>query len=156
MGLDMYLYASKYESRSQWKENDKEEMKGFYPSELQDFQTDIFERNFASKETHYQIGYWRKFNALHSYIVKVYANGEDNCREIPLYKSRIKEILQTLKAIKNNHSKANELLPTQSGFFFGSTDYDEWYWNDVEYSIRVFEEALKLPDEYDIYYQASW
>lgn len=154
MGLDMYLYASKYESRSQWRED--KGIEDFYPSELQDLKTDIWERNFLSKETKYQIGYWRKFNALHSYIVKVYADGEDKCQEICLYQERIKHLLAVLKEVKNNHSKAPQLLPTQSGFFFGSTDYDEWYWEDVEYSIRLFEEVLKLPKEFDIYYQASW
>jgi hypothetical protein len=155
MGLDMYLYASKYESKSQWR-NNKEEVKGFYPSELQDLQTDIFERNFVSKETKYQVGYWRKFNALHSYIVENFADGEDKCQQIYLSTKDLEQILNNLKNTKNNRSKAKELLPTQDGFFFGSTQYDEWYWNDVEYSIRLFEEVLKLPEGITIYYQASW
>lgn len=155
MGLDMYLYASKYESKSQWR-NNKEEVKGFYPSELQDLQTDIFERNFVSKETQYQIGYWRKFNALHNYIVKNFADGVDKCQQIYLSTKDLEQILNNLKNTKNNKPKAKELLPTQDGFFFGSTQYDEWYWNDVEYSIRLFEEVLKLPEGITIYYQASW
>lgn len=154
MGLDMYLYASRYESRSQWRED--KGIEDFYPSELQDLKTDIWERNFLSKETKYQIGYWRKFNALHSYIVKIYADDEDKCQEICLYPERIEHLLAVLKEVKNNPKKAPQLLPTQSGFFFGSTDYDEWYFKDVEYSIRLFEEVLKLPKEFDIYYQASW
>ena len=156
MGLDMYLYASKYESKSKWREEDKEGIKGFYPSELVDFQTDIFERNFASKHTKYQIGYWRKFNALHHYIVENFANGVDDCREIYLYTEDIEQILNNLKKVKDNKNKASELLPTKSGFFFGSTQYDEWYWEDVEYSIRLFEEVLKLPKGIEIYYEASW
>ena len=28
------------------------------------------------------------------------------------------------------YAEAN--LPTQAGFFFGSTEYDEWYFNDVK------------------------
>lgn len=155
MGLDMYLYASKYESKSQWR-NNKEEVKGFYPSELQDLQTDIFERNFVSKETKYQIGYWRKFNALHNYIVENFANGVDDCREIYLSTEDIEKVLNNLKKAKDNKNKASELLPTKSGFFFGSTQYDEWYWEDVEYSIRLFEEVLKLPKGFAIYYEASW
>lgn len=154
MGLDMYLYASKYEDRSKWGGEDKKE--GFYPKELKEFAEKQWENNYLSKETTYQIGYWRKFNALHNYIVKNFANGEDDCRKILLYKERIKGILQALKTIKNDHSIAGELLPTQSGFFFGSTDYDEWYWQDVDYTIELFELVLKLPKGYEIYYQASW
>lgn len=155
MGLDMYLYASKYESRSQWR-NNKEEVKGFYPSELQDLQTDILERNFLSKHTKYQIGYWRKFNALHHYIVQKFADGVDDCREIYLSPSDVGHILDTLRKARDNKDKVEEILPTTRGFFFGSLEYDEWFWNDVEYSIRLFEEVVKIQDEYEIYYEASW
>jgi len=59
-------------------------------------------------------------------------------------------------------SVAEMLLPTQSGFFFGGTAYDEWYVNDLEYTKRVLEEELKdetaggflAPVSY--YYQSSW
>jgi hypothetical protein len=153
MGLDMYLYASKYESKSLYRGGNE---KGFYPEDLQDFQTDIFERNFVSKQTKYHIGYWRKFNALHSYIVENFADGVDDCKPIYLSPSDIDNILNTLRKARDNKDKANEILPTSSGFFFGSQDYDEWYWKDVEYSIRLFEELIKVKDEYEIYYEASW
>ena len=153
MGLDMYLYATKYESRSNWR---NDERKGFYPEELKSLEEDIWERNFLSKHIKHQIGYWRKFNALHNYIVKNFADGVDDCREIYLYKEDIEKVLQVLKDAKNNKEKAPELLPTQSGFFFGSTDYDEYYWDDVKYSIELFEKVLELPDDYSIYYDASW
>ena len=35
-----------------------------------------------------------------------------------------------------NHELADKLLPTMNGFFFGSTDYDEYYYDDVK---QVFE-----------------
>lgn len=38
------------------------------------------------------------------------------------------------------------ILPTTSGFFFGSTDYDEWYFKDVE---DVRNKFSKLLDEID-------
>ena len=42
---------------------------------------------------------------------------------------------------------AEELLPTTSGFFFGSTGYDQWYMDNIDYTIetltRVLEEASK-------------
>ena len=88
--------------------------------------------------------------------MKNFADGVDDCREIYLYKEDIEKVLQVLKDAKNNKEKAPELLPTQSGFFFGSTDYDEYYWDDVDYSIELFEKVLELPDDYSIYYDASW
>ena len=55
-------------------------------------------------------------------------------------------------------SVAKELLPTTRGFFFGGTDYDEWYLEDIEDTIKQITEILETTDfdnEY-ITYQASW
>ena len=63
--------------------------------------------------------------------------------------------------VKEQKDKAPELLPTQSGFFFGGTNYDEYYFESNDYTIGIIEEILKevnergyLPEEY--YYQSSW
>ena len=54
-------------------------------------------------------------------------------------------------------SVAEDLLPTQSGFFFGSTDIYEWYIEDVKYSLELFKEAIKLFEKgYILKYDASW
>lgn len=55
-------------------------------------------------------------------------------------------------------SVAEELLPTQSGFFFGGTAYDEWYLDDIKYTIEVIEKILKETDfdTYAVYYVSSW
>jgi len=51
---------------------------------------------------------------------------------------------------------AQRLLPTEEGFFFGSTDYDQWYMKDIELTIEIIERCLKLPDDYELYYHSSW
>jgi hypothetical protein len=58
-------------------------------------------------------------------------------------------------------SVAEALLPTQSGFFFGGTDYDEYYMEDINNTIKILEPELKLEYprgvyEPDYYYRASW
>lgn len=55
-------------------------------------------------------------------------------------------------------SIAEELLPTSSGFFFGGTDYDEWYYRDVEYTVEIIENVFKTIDfEHEIVmYSSSW
>ena len=50
---------------------------------------------------------------------------------------------------------AKELLPTQEGFFFGSTDYDEYYYSDLQDTKQILEEALKDAHA-DFEYCASW
>lgn len=57
-----------------------------------------------------------------------------------------------------NPELAQELLPTVDGFFFGSTEYDQYYIDDLKHTVKVLEEELKnsSDDNTDYYYQASW
>lgn len=57
-----------------------------------------------------------------------------------------------------NPNVAKELLPTTSGFFFGSTDYDEWYLRDIEKTIEIINNVLSTTDfeTQMIYYVSSW
>lgn len=99
-----------------------------------------------------QVAVWRKFNALHGYIVEEFGNGDDNCREIPI---DLRILLDKLKQI--DKTNAAEVMPTASGFFFGSQDYDEYYYDEVAYTIQLFEDLLKEDNSNaDYYYQASW
>lgn len=52
---------------------------------------------------------------------------------------------------------AEKLLPTQSGFFFGNTDYNEWYVDDLKQTKEIIEYVLNTtsPDS-EIYYSSSW
>ena len=51
---------------------------------------------------------------------------------------------------------AAALLPTTSGFFFGGTDYDDGYLQDLRDTIEIIDRALALPDCWDFEYHASW
>lgn len=54
---------------------------------------------------------------------------------------------------------AEELLPTQSGFFFGSTEYDQGYIWDLENTIEICNRVLNnLPEKsgWYLYYHSSW
>jgi hypothetical protein len=65
--------------------------------------------------------------------------------------------MQEAGKIINNTSVAERLLPTQSGFFFGSVDYDEWYLGDLKETISVLEEELRTSKSSDHYeYWSSW
>lgn len=55
-------------------------------------------------------------------------------------------------------SVAEELLPTTSGFFFGSTNYDQWYMEDIKDTIDILTKVLETTD-FDlemIVYDSSW
>ena len=62
-----------------------------------------------------------------------------------------------------NQEEIEELLPTQSGFFFGGTGYDEYYMQDIENTIEILEQIIKEEKALnnngiycDYYYQSSW
>ena len=60
------------------------------------------------------------------------------------------------KVIKDS-SVAEELLPCSSGFFFGSTQYDEYYHGDLVATKEILEAALAgNPGDYEFYYHSSW
>jgi hypothetical protein len=48
------------------------------------------------------------------------------------------------------------ILPTRGGFFFGSTNYDMYYIQDMEETVRILTEALKLPESTEFIYQSDW
>ena len=53
---------------------------------------------------------------------------------------------------------AERFLPTTSGFFFGGTNYDEWYINDLKETIEIIDKVLAETD-FDsqmIFYVSSW
>jgi len=53
---------------------------------------------------------------------------------------------------------AKQLLPTDNnGCFFGSTDYDQWYYSDIKETKEMLEKELSIPDNHcDYYYHSSW
>ena len=64
--------------------------------------------------------------------------------------------MKTIDEVLNNHSKAAELLPTSKGFFFGSQDYDEWYFRELEDTKNDIQKILNNFDfekEKVVYYE---
>lgn len=57
-----------------------------------------------------------------------------------------------------DEEKIKEILPTESGFFFGSTAYDEYYFSDVEETIKIIIDVLKTTDfeKELVVYRSSW
>ena len=100
------------------------------------------------------VAYWRKANQIHKWFVDNIQNREDDCREYYIDKEKLEELLNLCKKIKEKQLQPEESLPTQGGFFFGSTDYDEYYMQDIENTIEQLEPLLQ--EEGDFYYSSSW
>jgi hypothetical protein len=146
MGLDMYLNAKRF----LWHTED-------------DLATNI-KNNFPDLPEHMRIKevtieamYWRKANAIHKWFVDKVQEGVDDCSEFEVSLEQLEELLAVIDEVLENPERAGELLPPQEGFFFGGTDLDEWYWQDLKRTQSELQELFTRDwRSWDFYYRASW
>lgn len=155
MGLDMYLYRKSYvHSGDYYIPEHREEVKMTRGGN----EVDTSKVKYVVEE----VGYWRKANEIHKWFVENVQKGVDDCGEYYVKEDQLANLLETCKEVLKDRDKAPELLPTTSGFFFGATDYDEYYFEDIQNTINIIE-SLFEPDldggsylKGDIYYHSSW
>jgi hypothetical protein len=136
MGLDMYLLKKTYINSSEWVKEEKRD-------NIEITQGGKPHPTINPKRIHYIIeeaGYWRKSNAIHRWFVE----------------NQLIKLKEVCTQVLDDKSKADELLPTMSGSFFGSTDYDEYYFGDLIQTIEIIEEVLNYEDGSYYSYQSSW
>jgi hypothetical protein len=104
------------------------------------------------------IGYWRKANAIHNFFVQECQDGVDECQLSIVRKTHLKDLLKRCKkaisvkdiylndGILKDGEGIEDYLPTTSGFFFGGTEFNEWFFNDVEETIELIEKVLEETD----------
>ena len=125
MGLDMYAYRVSKE-----------------------FVVNDFEFN-TNQDPVDDMAYWRKFNALHGWMERLYRERGGpkesfNCAPLRLY-------LEDLDRLQRDIGE-NKLEPTQ-GFFFGS---QEIYPEDMASAIKFIFEAREVIKQGDAVYYDSW
>lgn len=155
MGLDMYLSAKKYMSRY-FDPTDSEKIKGI--NELFGVDGDE-EEDYGAEEVKFRVAYWRKANAIHQWFVENVQEGTDDCGEYHVSREQLESLMNLCNEIISEPKKAKELLPTQGGFFFGSTEYDDWYMQDISHTALRLDKILNDPafgKGVDFYYQSSW
>ena len=153
MGLDQYLYAEKFLSGDKYNSDRERER----VQKLADDAGVVLSENAPFVELQFTIGYWRKANAIHRWFVDTCGGGKDDCRPIYVSQKNMEALLDLCKQVKEDNERAPELLPSKEGFFFGSLDYDEWYFKDIDKTIKILEYAQTLRDlPFSFYYQASW
>lgn len=156
MGLDMYLYGSLYvggEYRHDGSVIDIAETKDMHCGNA--ISVPVSDISSISLE----VGYWRKANAIHNWFVEKLAEGVDDCQQIPVSLDDLKELKGLCLEVLADHKKADDLLPSTGGFFFGSTEYGEWYYKDLKETVKIVDKAVLMDAKYnglDFYYEASW
>jgi len=156
MGLDMYLTAKKY----LWSDKDKEisQKMGEIVGISSDPQKRFAGSSLMVKEISVDAMYWRKANAIHGWFVDNCQGGVDECQESYVPREKLVELRDLCKAVLDNPDSTGDTdLEPREGFFFGSTDKDDWYLQDLKNTVEGITSALSLPeDQYEFYYQASW
>ena len=143
MGLDMYLYS--FEKNNQL-------------VTAEDYMVKNFDDSNGTVGVIREIGYWRKANQIHAWFVQSVQGGDDSCE--PYFVK--KEDLEKLKNLSVETLRlppfGQFLLPTADGFFFGGSEYDEYYYKEIENTIKIIDTVFEQTD-FDkniLIYQSSW
>lgn len=157
----MYLRAEKYVSRTDWSRVENGEIQDSINPLFKEIISkleaeDIIDNSgFAGVTVDLPMGYWRKSNMIHHWFVNTLADGVDECQPIFVKRENLEQLKETCNKVIANPELAEELLPTGSGFFFGSTEYDEYYFGDLNDTIDIINRCLASDLDY-FEYQASW
>jgi hypothetical protein len=165
MGLDMYLHAKKYVEKVNWQAlRDNDELSYDSPevvsplwknivdvADMADVATDIYGVNVEVT-----CAYWRKANQIHKWFVDNVQRGIDDCGEYYVSHEKLQALLDLVNRALAERNPT--LLSPQGGFFFGSTDIDEWYWKDLKNTKTKLERIFALPEmsKLSFYYTSSW
>ena len=144
MGLDMHLTAELF----LWTKERKE------MTELVNEQ--IYTQGLEVEKIVIDVGDWCKATHIHQWFVENVQEGIDECNRTYVPTEKLVELKEICEAIAENHSLAEEALPTTTGFFFGNTEYDECYFDDINHTIGIITKAEPLFYEMDFYYESSW
>lgn len=89
------------------------------------------------------VGFFCKVNALFKWV-EDHVGAFENCEKVPITLAHLRALQRDLQALTPENCRL--LFPTTEGFFFGSTDYDEGYWIDVEETKRWLETMIDTFD----------
>lgn len=102
-----------------------------------------------------QVGYFRKINSLFRWV-SYNVQSVDNCKSILIPKQKLEQLSADLNRLTKDNCMT--IFPTSEGFFFGSTEYDQYYWSDVEEVKSWVSSTLKSFDfdNHDLFFWAWW
>lgn len=150
MGLDMYLNARR--SIDCYNSEDAEQ------KALQSLPFNS-ETSMLVSAIEYRAMYWRKANAIHRWFVENVQDGADDCGMYDVSPQHLRLLRDTCQQVLDSPSLAVKLLPSQPGFFFGSLDYGEEYFEDLRRTVTGLGKSLALASSGKwifFTYQASW
>ena len=151
MGLDMYLRVRKAHDFTK----NQESFDNAYGT------------HWKLSESTYTVCEWRKANAIHKWFVDHVQDGKDDCGRYYVSVDNLHELRSScrnamLSFDEGEIGDAAIWMPTQSGFFFGSTDYDEYYREDLQRTFDACNNLIRTIESphrkqwLSIEYESSW
>lgn len=152
MGLDMYLERRTYVKN--WSHQKDEERFAITVTKGGEPYNSI--KPERVKYVIEEVAYWRKANAIHAWFVDNVQNGNDDCGHYDVSTNQLRELIDACKdALETD--KPQDVLPTRRGFFFGSIEYDKYYKQDLEDTVKMLSELLAENNDDGWYeYHSSW
>lgn len=112
---------------------------------------------FPTSSVSFKVGYWRKANAIHAWFVKHCQAGVDDCNSYSVSRENLIDLKDSCTAVLADNSKANSLLPPQAGFFFGSTEINDYYLDDLKLTVKIIDRCLRERlSNWNFSYNSSW
>lgn len=96
--------------------------------------------------------YWRKANAIHNFFTR--GKEYESCDDIEVNRLMLIDLKDRCTKVLLNRELADELLPTTNGFFFGSDEYDEYYYDSIAKTYEYITPLISNEDikDGDLYY----
>lgn len=150
MGLDMYLSKKNYVKN--WSHMTEERKHKITVKLGGKTRKDIKPKRIAYITE--EVMYWRKANHIHDWFVQNCYDGKDECQEVYVGKEKLEELAALCEEVTQTCDAG--ILPTTSGFFFGSTSYDDYYFDECQRTAKELRKLLAEEGNGEYYYQSSW
>jgi len=114
--------------------------------------------HIKKSEPNTHIVLWKQANQIHGWFVHHVQNDLDDCKKYMVKRKQLKQLLEVCEYSLRNKSKAIELLPSYQGFFFGTYDYGEEYYNQIRDTAEKIRHVLQITEGKfcSFVYKAVW
>lgn len=100
---------------------------------------------------------WRKANQIRQWFVTRFDQDDDAQLKITLTGDDIDALISDIEQVLGDKQLAPNLLPTSSGFLFGSTDYDTYYFGELKDTLQYLKNDFEYDfDNEQLFYTEWW
>ena len=100
---------------------------------------------------------WRKANQIRQWFVTRFDQDDDAQLKITLTGDDIDALISDIEQVLGDKQLAPNLLPTSSGFFFGSPDYDTYYFGELKDTLQYLKNDFEYDfDNEQLFYTEWW